>query len=87
MGAHWLVLRLIDEPTNPAYTADYLSSNVLPFSFKQRVEELWAQVNWYWIKWYVIALSTHVRIRGTSVFRLWWETKLLAYIFKELGYL
>ncbi|KAL0818872.1 hypothetical protein ABMA28_008190 [Loxostege sticticalis] len=51
MGAHWLVLRLIDEPTNPAFTADYLSSNVLPFSFKQRVEELWAQVNWYWIKW------------------------------------
>ncbi|XP_063832427.1 UDP-glucosyltransferase 2-like [Ostrinia nubilalis] len=51
MGAHWLVLRLIDEPTNPAYSADYLSSNVLPFTFKQRLEELWAQILWTWTKW------------------------------------
>ncbi|KAM3962076.1 UDP-glucosyltransferase 2-like [Aphomia sociella] len=51
MGVHWQVLRLIDEPTNAAYTADYLSSNVLlPFTFQQRVEELWAQIKWNFMK-------------------------------------
>ncbi|KAL4713011.1 hypothetical protein ACJJTC_014645 [Scirpophaga incertulas] len=50
MGAHWQPLRLIDEPTNPAYTTDYLSKNVFPSSFQQRVEELWAQIRWTWYK-------------------------------------
>ncbi|KAJ0172130.1 hypothetical protein K1T71_012103 [Dendrolimus kikuchii] len=50
MGAHSQVLRLIDKPTNPAYTSDHLSSNVPPFNFRQRVEELWAQIKWRWIK-------------------------------------
>ncbi|RVE49309.1 hypothetical protein evm_006022 [Chilo suppressalis] len=51
MGPHWQALRLIDEPSNPAYTADYLSSNVVPFTFQQRIEELWAQIKWTWWKW------------------------------------
>ncbi|XP_052756733.1 UDP-glucosyltransferase 2-like isoform X1 [Galleria mellonella] len=52
MGVHWQVLRLIDEPTNPAYTADYLSFNLPPFNFIVRLQELWAQIKWQWIKWY-----------------------------------
>ncbi|XP_059051886.1 uncharacterized protein LOC131846569 [Achroia grisella] len=52
MGAHWQVLRLIDEATNPAYTSDYLSANIPPFDFGQRVQELWLQLQWKWIKWY-----------------------------------
>ncbi|CAG9793353.1 unnamed protein product [Diatraea saccharalis] len=51
MGPHWQALRLIDQPSNPAYTADYLSSNNAPFTFRQRVEELWAQIKWNWLKW------------------------------------
>lgn len=46
MGAQSSVLQLIDQPTNPAYTVDYLSSNTLPLSFQQRVEELWALIKW-----------------------------------------
>ncbi|KAM3962164.1 UDP-glucosyltransferase 2-like [Aphomia sociella] len=51
MGAHWQVLRMIDEASNPAYNTDYLSSNVLlPFTFWQRVEELWTQIKWNFMK-------------------------------------
>ncbi|XP_039760006.1 UDP-glucosyltransferase 2-like [Pararge aegeria] len=37
---HWMVVRLVDEIPNPAYTVDILSDNVPPLTFKQRVEEL-----------------------------------------------
>lgn len=38
------ILSLIDAPPNPAYNADTLSSNLAPFSFLQRVEELWTRL-------------------------------------------
>ncbi|CAH0402439.1 unnamed protein product [Chilo suppressalis] len=50
LGPHWQALRLVDEPSNPAYTADYLSSNLVPFTFYQRLEELWARIKWIWWK-------------------------------------
>ncbi|KAJ8709294.1 hypothetical protein PYW07_009120 [Mythimna separata] len=38
------ILSLIDAAPNPAYSTDALSSNLPPFTFKQRVEELWSRV-------------------------------------------
>ncbi|XP_023943055.1 UDP-glucosyltransferase 2 [Bicyclus anynana] len=37
---HWMVLRLVDEVTNPAYSVDILSDSVPPLTFTQRVKEL-----------------------------------------------
>ncbi|CAH0678023.1 unnamed protein product [Spodoptera exigua] len=50
MGAHWQVLRLIDVGTNPAYDPDYLSPNMIPLTFEQRVEELWSRIYWQYLK-------------------------------------
>ncbi|XP_050556290.1 UDP-glucosyltransferase 2 isoform X2 [Spodoptera frugiperda] len=50
MGAHWQVLRLIDVASNPAYDPDYLSPNMPPFTFAQRVEELWSRIYWQYLK-------------------------------------
>ncbi|XP_053615680.1 UDP-glucosyltransferase 2-like [Plodia interpunctella] len=52
MAAHWQVLRLVDERTNPAYTSDYLSANMAPLNFRQRLEELWFQIEGLWLKSY-----------------------------------
>ncbi|CAG9793373.1 unnamed protein product [Diatraea saccharalis] len=41
---HWMVLRLIDEASNPAYTSDIVSSVVPPFSFYERVQQLFMQI-------------------------------------------
>ncbi|CAG9793374.1 unnamed protein product [Diatraea saccharalis] len=41
---HWMVLRLIDEASNPAYTADSHSPSVPPFSFYERVQQLFFQI-------------------------------------------
>ncbi|KAI5645836.1 UDP-glucoronosyl and UDP-glucosyl transferase domain-containing protein [Phthorimaea operculella] len=38
------ILSLIDEAPNPAYTSNLKSSNVPPFNFVQRLEELFSQV-------------------------------------------
>lgn len=50
MGAQWSTLQLIDEVTNPAYTADYMSSNVHPLDIGQRLQELWTQIQGKYIK-------------------------------------
>lgn len=50
MGAQWSVMKVIDETTNPAYTVDYMSTNVPPLTFVQRVEELWSQLKGHYIK-------------------------------------
>ncbi|XP_022815397.1 UDP-glucuronosyltransferase 2B10-like [Spodoptera litura] len=50
MGAHWQVLRLIDVASNPAYDPDYLSPNMPPFTFAERVEELWSRIYWQYLK-------------------------------------
>ncbi|XP_052744249.1 uncharacterized protein LOC112049418 [Bicyclus anynana] len=41
---HWMVLRLVDEVTNPAYTVDVASDAVPPLTFIQRAEELGIQI-------------------------------------------
>ncbi|GBP15255.1 hypothetical protein EVAR_92253_1 [Eumeta japonica] len=41
---HWMVLQLVDEAANPAYVADSMSNNAPPFTFLERVEELWTQM-------------------------------------------
>ncbi|XP_026735997.1 UDP-glucuronosyltransferase 2B10-like [Trichoplusia ni] len=53
MGAHWNVLRLIDEGRNPAYDPDYLTTNVVPFSFLERVEQLWARIKYMALKTFI----------------------------------
>nr|WEU75322.1 uridine diphosphate-glycosyltransferases 40AX1 [Glyphodes pyloalis] len=53
MGAHSMALRLVDQPANPAYAADYLTGNVHPFSFAQRVDQIWMHIQWYFLKWAV----------------------------------
>ncbi|KAH9636335.1 hypothetical protein HF086_012600 [Spodoptera exigua] len=50
MGANWQILKMIDVATNPAYDPNYLSSNINPLSFIQRVEELWTRVEWQFFK-------------------------------------
>nr|ANI22006.1 UDP-glycosyltransferase 40M2 [Spodoptera exigua] len=50
MGAHWQVLRMIDVAPSPAYNPDYLSSNINPLSFTQRVQELWTRIQWQFFK-------------------------------------
>ncbi|XP_039759907.1 UDP-glucosyltransferase 2-like [Pararge aegeria] len=40
---HWMVVRLVDEVPNPAYTVDILSDNIPPLTFLQRVAELLLQ--------------------------------------------
>ncbi|CAH1636135.1 unnamed protein product [Spodoptera littoralis] len=41
---HWMILQLVDQPTNPAYTVDLMSTYAPPLSFWQRANELWTQV-------------------------------------------
>ncbi|XP_026735995.1 UDP-glucuronosyltransferase 2B10-like isoform X2 [Trichoplusia ni] len=53
MGAHWHVLRLIDEGKNPAYDPDYLTTTIAPFSFLQRVEQLWARIKYKALKTFI----------------------------------
>ncbi|XP_035452792.2 UDP-glucosyltransferase 2-like [Spodoptera frugiperda] len=50
MGAHWQVLRMIDVAPSPAYDTDYLSSNTIPLSFAERVDELWTRIQWQFYK-------------------------------------
>ncbi|GBP21531.1 UDP-glucuronosyltransferase 2B15 [Eumeta japonica] len=40
---HWQVLELVDEPSNPAYTASVLTKAIPPFDFFARVNELFMQ--------------------------------------------
>ncbi|XP_045503984.1 UDP-glucosyltransferase 2-like [Colias croceus] len=42
--AHWQVLDVVDEISNPAFSADIFSINIPPFTTWQRFEELWALV-------------------------------------------
>ncbi|KAJ8709292.1 hypothetical protein PYW07_009118 [Mythimna separata] len=48
---HWQVLQLLDEPTNPAYTVDVMSTYSPPLSFLQRVNELWNQLMVQFLKY------------------------------------
>lgn len=41
---HWWMLRLIDQPSNPAYTADVMSQISPPFTFWERISELYTQL-------------------------------------------
>ncbi|XP_068619917.1 UDP-glucosyltransferase 2-like [Battus philenor] len=50
----WLVLMTIDDPPNPSYNQDILSTNTPPLDFIKRVQELFCQVNGilnYYFKW------------------------------------
>ncbi|XP_053616041.1 uncharacterized protein LOC128678482 [Plodia interpunctella] len=51
MEPHAAVLSLIDEDPNPAYTADHMSSQDPPFSFPERVSELWTLLKIKYAKW------------------------------------
>nr|ANI22010.1 UDP-glycosyltransferase 40U2 [Spodoptera exigua] len=41
---HWKLLSLIDQPLNPAYSVDMMSTSQPPLSFTERVSELWTQI-------------------------------------------
>ncbi|KAG6445489.1 UDP-glycosyltransferase, partial [Manduca sexta] len=41
MEPHPMILRLIDDMPNPAYTPDHMSPLNPPLTFRQRVEGLW----------------------------------------------
>nr|WEU75326.1 uridine diphosphate-glycosyltransferases 40AW1 [Glyphodes pyloalis] len=51
MDPHAMVLWLIDEGPNPAYIADHLSPENPPFTFWQRVNELWNILRWMKLAW------------------------------------
>ncbi|GBP21513.1 Ecdysteroid UDP-glucosyltransferase [Eumeta japonica] len=44
MDPHWQVLEIVDEPSNPAYTASVLTKATPPFGFFDRVNELFMQL-------------------------------------------
>lgn len=50
MEPHWMVLQLVHEATNPSYTPALLSRNLPPFTFAQRLEELFLQTALYFVK-------------------------------------
>ncbi|KAG7309344.1 hypothetical protein JYU34_005291 [Plutella xylostella] len=50
MGVDSAILKLVHEPTNPSYIPDYISLNIPPMSFKQRVGELWTLIRNTWVK-------------------------------------
>ncbi|CAH0402440.1 unnamed protein product [Chilo suppressalis] len=52
MGAHWLAIRMIDDPTNPAYSTDYYASVSPPYSVGQRFQILWQQIMWRYAKYF-----------------------------------
>ncbi|XP_028179413.1 UDP-glucuronosyltransferase 2B2-like [Ostrinia furnacalis] len=54
---HWLVLRLLDEASSPAYTADILSSNIPPLPFLVRIQELWSRIYTLGLKKFVLDSS------------------------------
>ncbi|XP_045504394.1 UDP-glycosyltransferase UGT5-like [Colias croceus] len=74
---HWMVLRLIDELPNPAYVSDSASNNAPPLNFKERVKELFNQINGILLKKYYIEslenkyydtyIVPHVRSRNRPV--------------------
>ncbi|XP_028025310.1 UDP-glucuronosyltransferase 2B1-like [Bombyx mandarina] len=43
---HWMVLRLIDEYPNPAYTSHFQDSFEVPFTFVERMSVLSSQLTW-----------------------------------------
>ncbi|XP_028177815.1 2-hydroxyacylsphingosine 1-beta-galactosyltransferase-like [Ostrinia furnacalis] len=53
MGAHWVAMRLIDDPTNPAYSSDYFTTPIAPFSFTDRFRVLWENVKWRYAKIFI----------------------------------
>lgn len=54
--AHWQILRLIDEIPNPAYNLDLFSTRKVPFSFWERIAELYMLVKKYIIKYVIFGL-------------------------------
>ncbi|CAK1545458.1 unnamed protein product [Leptosia nina] len=52
---HWMVLKLMDDMPNPAYVSNFASNNAPPFTFWERLEELWDQVYGSWLHYYYIA--------------------------------
>ncbi|XP_075984667.1 UDP-glucosyltransferase 2-like [Anticarsia gemmatalis] len=50
IDAHWAIIRFIDQPLNPAYSADPISSAQPPFSFWQRAKELHTQLTVQFLK-------------------------------------
>ncbi|KAL4706386.1 hypothetical protein ACJJTC_018485 [Scirpophaga incertulas] len=50
MGAHSVIMKLVDQPVNPGYSADYTTTSSLPFTFPERVNQLWYQVKWFYYK-------------------------------------
>lgn len=50
MGIQWSHMKLVGETTNPAYVVDYMSFNLLPLSFVQRLQELWTQIKGNYLK-------------------------------------
>ncbi|KAL0818834.1 hypothetical protein ABMA28_008154 [Loxostege sticticalis] len=64
---HWMVLSLIDEAPNPAYSPDPMfSSNSLPFTFVERVQELWSQIRGYYWKEIVFPGKTNEIYSGLA---------------------
>ncbi|KAJ8711848.1 hypothetical protein PYW08_008802 [Mythimna loreyi] len=51
LDPHWNILKLIDEPSNPAYAVDIWSTYSAPLSFVQRVNELWNQLKIQFLKY------------------------------------
>ncbi|XP_052757120.1 UDP-glucosyltransferase 2-like [Galleria mellonella] len=50
LNPHWMILELIDDVTSPAYVPSYNSLTAPPFTFQQRVTQLWYQIRVYYFK-------------------------------------
>ncbi|CAK1594079.1 unnamed protein product [Parnassius mnemosyne] len=69
MEPHSLVLDLIDEALNPAYNPHHLSDILQPFSFFDRINELWTLIDTKIFKW-------RLRHRENSMFNIAFESSV-----------
>ncbi|KAM3962073.1 UDP-glycosyltransferase UGT5-like [Aphomia sociella] len=60
MEPHSMVLSLIDEDMNPAYNSIHMSHADPPFTFAQRVNELWTLIHLKILRWWLYDLDSKV---------------------------
>ncbi|XP_045779381.1 UDP-glucosyltransferase 2-like [Maniola jurtina] len=56
---HWVLLELVDEMPNPAYTATVSSNRIPPLTFEERVTELYSQIVGRLMKTFLVSGLEH----------------------------
>ncbi|XP_059051876.1 UDP-glycosyltransferase UGT5-like [Achroia grisella] len=64
MDPHSMVLSLIDEDPNPAYTSNHISHFDPPFTFTQRLNELWTIIDLKILRWWLYDIDNKIFADG-----------------------